>query len=721
MESIKGEVVRILFRNGMSGYTVAILKPQNQSSVHIVGSMPTVADGSMVTVRGEWKMDKKYGRQFAVSECEEAPPITEESLVRYLGSGQVKEIGPELAKRIVKKFGKDAIDVLDNNPEALLEVRGIGKAKLKKLIESWKQQRAVRTLMLFLQSHGVSPSYANRIFKEYGDHGVKVIMENPYRLADDIWGIGFQTADQIAMQLGFGKEAFVRLGSGIIYTLNQLSNDGHCYALRDQLLAKGAKLLDADASLLSITLDQMVKDNDVVRESVDGVDADGNPQTVIYLCSLFISELGTAQRLSDICGNNGVRIETKGLEERISRDTGMTYDSVQMEAILKAVQSKFMVLTGGPGTGKTTTTLGIISAFRTARAHILLAAPTGRAAKRLSEATGLEAKTIHRLLEFKPRLGFQKDEYNRLSGDVLIVDECSMVDIALMYNLLKAIPDDMTVILVGDVDQLPSVGAGNVLRDIIESGVFPVVRLTKIFRQAQTSRIITNAHRINQGEMPETSNEADTDFFFVEQGNDELVVNKIVDLMGTRLPKFYNLQPSQIQVLAPMRRGTVGTINLNAKLQAALNPHGDGIKLGNTEYRVGDKVMQIRNNYDKNVFNGDIGFVQFIDDTSREVAVSFSGALVRYNFSELDELMLAYATTIHKAQGSEFPVVVMPIVMSQRNMLQRNLLYTGVTRAKKSIVIVGTREAVGTAVRNMTINKRNTRLAERIRSFASVS
>ncbi|MCR4907820.1 MAG: ATP-dependent RecD-like DNA helicase, partial [Lachnospiraceae bacterium] len=558
--------------------------------------------------------------------------------------------------------------------------------------------------MLFLQSHDVSTSHATKIYKTYGNDSIKIVQENPYKLADDIWGIGFKTADTIASKMGFGHKKYVRLRSGLVYTLNKLSEEGHCYATREQLIEKGMELLSVEDDLLSMTLDEMLRNEDVV-----------GGREAIYLPPFYFSESGTANRMAKLYQNpSGIKIKTDGLADRIRKKTGMTYDEVQVEAILKAVQSKILILTGGPGTGKTTTTLGIITAFKEAGAGILLAAPTGRAAKRLSEATGMEAKTIHRLLEVKPPEGYQKNEEEPLEGDVLIVDECSMIDIMLMYNLLKAVPDTMTLIMVGDVDQLPSVGAGNVLRDIIDSGCFPVVRLTRIFRQAQTSRIIMNAHKINAGKMPDISNGRQSDFFFMEEEDPDKAVETIVGLVKTKLPKYYKYRSSDIQVLTPMQRSVVGAANLNQALQEAINPGSFGLHRGGYIYRQNDKVMQIRNNYDKEVFNGDIGVITFVDMEDRSLKVDFDGREVEYDVTELDELVLAYATTIHKAQGSEYPIVVMPVTMNHFVMLQRNLIYTGITRAKKIIVIVGTKKALAYAVKNVTVTARNTMLKERI-------
>ncbi len=566
--------------------------------------------------------------------------------------------------------------------------------------------------MLFLQSHEVSTAHATKIFKTYGSDSISVVTENPYRLADDIWGIGFKTADTIAEKMGIEKERFIRLRSGLLYTLNKLSENGHCYAVRDQLIETAVKLLEVEIGELEVTLDEMLRTDDVVRD-----------EEAIYLPPFYFSETGCARRLHKLMtSQRQVQLEWKSVLANIAAQSAVIYDEVQLEAIRMAVSSKVMVLTGGPGTGKTTTTLGIISAYRMAGCEIVLAAPTGRAAKRMSEAVGMEAKTIHRLLEYKPPEGYQKNEEQPLTGDVLILDECSMIDVMLMYNLLKAIPEHMTLILVGDIDQLPSVGAGNVLRDIIFSEVVPVVRLTRIFRQAQGSKIIMNAHRINRGEPIDMRGGKDSDFFFASKETNEEIIDLLVKYCTKNLPQYYHVDPvNDIQVLTPMQRGECGAANLNQVLQQAMNPSGIFLKRGAVQYRLNDKVMQIRNDYDKEVFNGDIGRIRCVDMEERELTVDFDGRDVVYDISELDELVLAYATTIHKSQGSEYPIVVMPFTMSHFVMLQRNLLYTGVTRAKKILVLIGEKRAIFYAIRNETTTDRNTKLAERIKKEAELA
>lgn len=711
MDHLRCVVERITYQNADNGYTVLKCAVKNaQDLVTVVGIMPDTHVGSVLALEGVWKVDAKYGRQFSVEKFEETLPATVYGIEKYLGSGLIKGVGPKFARRIVEKFGKDTLDVIEENPDALIEVEGIGRVRVERIRKSWEEQKEIKNIMLFLQGHEVSTSHATKIFKTYGSDSISVVQENPYRLADDIWGIGFKTADTIAEKMGIEKDRFIRLRSGILYTLNKLSENGHCYAVREQLIQAAVQLLEVEEAELEITLDEMLRTEEVIRE-----------EEAIYLPPFFFSETGCAKRLLKLlAAERRVQMDVDTVMETVMGRTGqgqhITYDEVQLEAIRAAVSSKIMVLTGGPGTGKTTTTMGIIAAYRAAGCRIILAAPTGRAAKRMSEATGMEAKTIHRLLEYKPPEGYQRKEENPLEGDVLILDECSMIDIMLMYNLLKAMPEQMTLIMVGDTDQLPSVGAGNVLKDIISSGRIPVVRLSRIFRQAQGSRIIMNAHRINKGEQIDMRGGRDSDFFFAAKEINEEVVELLVKYCTENLPRYYHVDALQdIQVLTPMQRGVCGAANLNQVLQEAMNPGSIFLRRGGTQYRLHDKVMQIRNDYDKEVFNGDIGVINHVDMEERELTVNFDGREVVYDVSELEELTLAYATTIHKSQGSEYPIVVMPFTMSHYVMLQRNLLYTGVTRAKKILVLIGEKKAVWYAVKNETTADRNTKLAERLR------
>ena len=710
MEHLRCVVERITYQNADNGYTVLKCAVKNYSDlVTVVGTMPDTHVGSVLSLEGMWKMDAKYGRQFSAEKFEETLPATVYGIEKYLGSGLVKGVGPKFAKRIVEKFGKDTLDVIEETPDELLKVSGIGKVRVDRIKTSWQEQKEIKNIMIFLQSHEVSTSHATKIFKTYGSESIAIVKENPYRLADDIWGIGFKTADSIAQKMGIDKGKFVRLRSGIFYTLNKLAEAGHCYATREQLIRKAQELLEVEEPELEITLDEMIRTNDVIRDEAEN-------QEAIYLPPYYFSESGCAKRLLRLmsCGKEKSE-DTEEILKKVAASSEITYDEIQWQAVKTAISSKVMVLTGGPGTGKTTTTLGIISAYKQAGCQTILAAPTGRAAKRMSEATGMEAKTIHRLLEYKPPEGYQKNEEHPLEGDVLILDECSMIDIMLMYNLLKALPEQMSLILVGDIDQLPSVGAGNVLRDIIDSGCVPVVRLTRIFRQAQESRIIMNAHWINKGEGIDMRGGKDADFFFATKESNQEVVDTIVQYCRTNLPRYYHVDPLQdIQVLTPMQRGECGAVNLNQVLQEAMNPSKIFLRRGGTQYRLKDKVMQIRNDYDKEVFNGDIGTITKVDMEERELTVLFEEREVVYDVTELDELTLAYAVTIHKSQGSEYPIVVMPFTMSHFVILQRNLLYTGVTRAKKILVLVGEKKAVYYAIKNETTTGRNTCLARRL-------
>ena len=704
-------VERITYQNPENGYSVLKVKVKGYNDlVTLVGNLLEVPVGSVLLCRGEWKVDKRYGSQFVAATWEETMPATVYGIEKYLGSGLVKGIGPRFARAIVQRFGTETIDIIETEIERLYEVPNIGRKRVAKIRESWEKQKDIKNVMLFLQGYGVSTAYAAKIYREYGKESIEKVRENPYRLADDIWGIGFKTADGIAAKMGYEKEDPRRCRSGILYTLGQLSDEGHVYAGEEQLVKTAGQLLEAGETAIRDTLAGMLQAEDLILD-----------KDAIYLPPFYHAECGTSRRLRDLAQSTG-RSLFDGLFDpsSLTAETGIEYDEVQLAAIRQAVTSKVMVLTGGPGTGKTTTTQGIIAALKKAGLRVLLAAPTGRAAKRMSEATGMEAKTIHRLLEYNPQDGYKRNDENPLEGDALIVDECSMIDILLMNNLLKAVPVGMRLVLVGDIDQLPSVGAGNVLRDVIDSQRIPVVRLVRIFRQAQKSRIVMSAHAINRGKFPDTSNGRDTDFFFMKEEDPERAAESIVRLVKERLPRAYRESPDRIQVLTPMQRGVVGAANLNLLLQQALNPSGPSLSRGGYTYRQGDRVMQQRNNYDKDVFNGDLGYIREVDTEERTLKVDFDGKWVEYDVTELDELTLAYATTIHKAQGSEYPIVVMPVLMTHFVMLQRNLIYTGITRAKKICVLLGAAKALAYAVRNVSVLKRNTRLKERLNPSAAL-
>lgn len=713
MTKLRCVVERITFQNAENGYSVMKVKVKGYDDlVTLVGNLLEVPAGAVLLCEGEWRVDKRYGQQFQCETWEEVMPATAYGIEKYLGSGLVKGIGPKFAKLIVGHFGTDTIEVIETDIERLYEVPGIGKKRVEKIRESWEKQKDIKNVMLFLQGFGVSTAYAAKIYRQYGKESIDNVKENPYRLADDIWGIGFKTADGIARKMGYEMNDERRLRSGLIYTLNQLADEGHCYAEEEQLIATAKQLLEADEECIRTAMTHAIETEDLM---LDG--------TAIYLPPFYYAECGTANRLNTLVHTKeaGSIFTARFDLAKLQRETGIEYDEVQVEAIRQAIASKVMVLTGGSGTGKTTTTKAIIAALQSAGMRILLAAPTGRAAKRMSEATGMEAKTIHRLLEYNPQDGYKRNDENPLEGDALIVDECSMIDIILMNNLTKALPTTMRLVLVGDIDQLPSVGAGNVLRDIIDSGVIPVVRLTRIFRQAQSSRIVMSAHAINRGCFPDISNGQHTDFFFMKQEEPEKVAETIVSLVCDRLPKAYRQPNANIQVLTPMQRGVVGAANLNMALQQALNHNTAALVRGGYTFKEGDRVMQLRNNYDKDVYNGDLGYVRSVDMEERTLTVDFDGQMVEYEASELDELTLAYATTIHKSQGSEYPIVVMPVLMTHYVMLQRNLIYTGITRAKKICVLVGQTKALAYAIHNMKVLKRNTRLKERLAPVATDS
>lgn len=712
MQKLRCVVERITYQNPENGYSVMRVKVKGYDElVTLVGNLLEVPAGSVLLCEGDWKVDKRYGSQFVAQTWEEVMPATLYGIEKYLGSGLVKGIGPKFAQLIVNRFGLDTIEIIETDIERLYEVPGIGRKRVEKIAESWEKQKDIKNVMLFLQGYGVSTAYAAKIYRQYGKESIDTVKTNPYKLADDIWGIGFKTADTIASKMGYEKNDLRRLKSGVTYTLSHMAEEGNVYAEEEQLVKSAIELLDADETPVRQAISEMLQSEDLIADA-----------EAIYMPPFYYAEVGTANRLNKLLDCvEGSLFNTIPDISVISKQTGIDYDEVQAEAIREAVSSKVMVLTGGPGTGKTTTTQGIIAALKAMGLRILLAAPTGRAAKRMCETTGMEAKTIHRLLEYNPKDGYKRNDDNPLEGDALIVDECSMIDLLLMNNLMKAIPAGMRLVLVGDIDQLPSVGAGNVLRDIIDSNRIPVIRLTRIFRQAQESRIVMSAHAINKGVFPDTSNGKHTDFFFIQQEEPEQAVDTIVKLVKERLPNAYKRPTSDIQVLTPMQRGVVGAANLNMALQTVLNPGQVSLNRSGYSFRQGDRVMQLRNNYDKEVFNGDLGYIERVDMEDRTLFVCFDGRTVEYDVSELDELTLAYATTIHKSQGSEYPIVVMPVLMTHYVMLQRNLIYTGITRAKKICVLVGTKKALSFAIRNLSVLKRNTKLKERLNALESQS
>jgi exodeoxyribonuclease V alpha subunit len=714
---LSGQIERITYTNPENGYTVAQMKVRGaRQMVTVVGNLVDPVPGEVMELSGRWKVHPRFGEQFEVQTYRTTAPATVTGIRKYLGSGLIKGIGPVMAKRIVTRFGKETLEVIENAPERLAEIQGIGEKRIAMIKAAWAEQKEIRAVMMFLQSHNVSAGYATKIFKQYGSDAIEVVSENPYQLAADIFGIGFLTADRIASSLGFEKDSRLRLRAGVLYVLNQMAEDGHVFYPYNPLLEKAGEMLEVDAYPLADAVSHMARAKHVVMESIAAPDTD----TAVYLSKYYTCETGIAAMVKRLLRTpKAIRaIDTDRALAWVQQRLAFTLAEKQAEAVSAAVRSKVMVITGGPGTGKTTIIRAVLEIFGKLSVNIRLAAPTGRAAKQMSEATKFPASTIHRMLSFNVQSGgFQKNADNPLDCDILIVDEASMIDTVLMYHLLKAVPRGATVILVGDVNQLPSVGAGHVLEDIIGSGRVPVLRLKEIFRQARQSRIIVNAHRINQGYMPRIDAAEDgSDFYFIEKEEPEAVLELILSLAESRIPKSFGFDPlADIQVLSPMHKGLVGAANLNRELQKRLNPGEEGVTQGTATFCRGDKVMQIRNNYDKGVFNGDIGRVCGLDREAREVRVDFDGRRVAYDFTELDELVLAYAVSVHKSQGSEYPVVIVPVVTQHYILLQRNLIYTAVTRGRQLVVVVGTRKAMAIAIKNNRTQQRYTRLDLRLK------
>ena len=721
---LKGQIERITYTNEENGYSVVKLKVYGRADlVNAVGSMMAPTPGEILDLKGEWSNHPKFGEQFKITHYKTEVPATVYGIQKYLGSGLIKGIGPVMAKRIVKKFGEATLDLIETDADKLVAVAGIGKKRIAMIKTAWEEQKEIREVMLFLQTHGVSSGYATKIFKQYGDQSIAVVQENPYRLATDIFGIGFITADGIAEKLGFDKQCQVRAEAGILYILHQLADEGHVYFPYEPLIQKCREMLEIDRDLITRAIGtNVLAARNVLEDLNDDTGEFLENNKGVFLKKFHVSETGIAARLKRLLtAPKAIRaIDAQKAVEWVQKRLAIDLAENQAEAIKCAAQNKILVITGGPGTGKTTIINAILKIFTPLKIRIQLAAPTGRAAKRMSEATGHEARTLHRLLEYSMKKGgFQKDHKHPLPCDLLIVDEASMIDTILMHHLLKAIPLQATFILVGDIHQLPSVGAGNVLKDIIASHVIPVVKLDKIFRQARESRIIINAHRINGGKMPLSQNPGEnSDFFFIEQEDPEQVLNTILDLAGKRVPEYFGLDPmNDIQVLTPMHRGVVGAGNLNLALQNRLNQNTQGIERGNRTFRLGDKVMQIKNNYDKEVFNGDMGRIVRLEPETREVIISFEGRELPYDFMDLDEVILAYAVSVHKSQGSEYPAVIIPILIQHYMLLQRNLIYTAVTRGKKLVILVGTRKALAIGIRNDKTLKRYTLLEKRLQAI----
>jgi exodeoxyribonuclease V alpha subunit len=738
MDTLSGSVERITYYNPENGYTVLRLRPEvkmahrvaNKSSLNseglatVVGSLPELSPGEHVRLQGSWDAHPKHGPQFKVEVCEQTLPASVAGIEGYLGSGLIKGIGPRFAERIVGTFKEETFEVIEHTPERLLEVPGIGADRMNKITNAWREQKQVKEIMVFLHGHGVSTNLAVKIYKTYGDDALKVVQENPYQLERDIYGVGFKTADRIAQALGLPADHPARIEAGVVFALNETINEGHVYIPKEALTSRAVELLEVPLELIPPALERLTQDDRIrpellplQNESATGKQAVseegaiyGTP--VIYLTPLYFGEKGVAERLKTLASaasQVGTLNHSLFPMENLSEE--------QQTAVTMALTHPLSILTGGPGTGKTTCLKALIGTLSEQRKTFALASPTGRAAKRLSEATGHPARTIHRLLEFSPVEGFKRNEDSPLELDFLVVDEASMLDLLLMNHLLRAVRRGTHLLLVGDVDQLPSVGAGDVLRDLIASGAAPVTRLHSIFRQAADSGIITNAHLINQGKFPKFA-KGDGDFFLFPAEDAAAAADWIVDVVTERIPQKFGFDPvTEIQVLSPIYRGPAGVLALNERLQAKLNPSANGKPertLFGTIFRLGDKVMQTQNNYDKDVYNGDIGFVRGLDLVEQTLTVDFDGRIATYDWSETDELTLAYVVSIHKAQGSEFPVVVMPIVTQHYTMLQRNLLYTAITRAKKLCVLAGNPRAISMAVRNNKVAQRFTALEWRL-------
>src|SRR6266496_3608111 len=764
MSRLDGSVESIVFRNEDNHYTVARFRPNDSGRLFrddlttIVGMLPGVHVGELLSVEGEWEKDPKYGRQLHITSFTQRLPASVEGITRYLGSGLIKGIGPKKAQRIVEHFGEQTLAIIEQQPERLSEVKGISAKDRDQITKSWIEQSEIKELHLFLQSHDVSMNVATRVYKQYGQESIKVIRENPYQLAEDVHGIGFRTADDIAVKLGLPQDSVPRLASGLKYVLAQAANeDGHCFLPEGELLTRAATILHAPSDALPAAMEQLRNERDVFIEpsllalrlpvlakaQIESASDDEppidwseieepEPQPRVYFGPFWHAENGSARLLRRLLNSPSILppasqqlLDT--VFTRLKQNRNMHLTEKQREAVQTAYGKKVSILTGGPGTGKSTSIRALLMLLRKRNIEVALAAPTGRAAKRLSEATGAQAKTLHRLLEYAPHDNtYQRDEANPLPYQFVIVDEVSMIDILLFYHLLKALPEGAHLLLVGDADQLPPVGPGNVLRDLLRSGAIPSVVLTELFRQAQQSQIVVNAHRINAGQMPSLKREPEGDFFFVAEEDPIRAQHLVLDFVQRRIPTHYHLNPmTDIQVLSPMYKGPLGVTNLNEELQARLNPGAlVSLEWGGRVLRLGDKAMQVRNDYDKGVFNGDVGWIGAIDKENSTIKVEFfeeaGPLLVSYHFHELDELVLAYAVTVHKSQGSEYPAIVLTLVNQHYMLLQRNLFYTAITRAKRLCVIVGQLRALEAAVRNNRVALRNTGLAERLSTLASI-
>ena len=709
---IKGTIKRLVYHNEENGFVIArvdLQEPEKKETT-VVGKMAAISIGETYQFKGKWNLDSRYGWQFNFDDYQIILPTTLEGVRRYLGSGLIKGVGPATANRIVGQFGEKTLEVIEDYPEKLNEVEGIAQKRIELIKKSWQEQKEIKRVMLFLQSYKITTGYAVKIFKQYGSKAIEKLKENPYCLVDDIFGIGFKIADRIAQNLVIENDSPSRIRAGIKYCLNENAGQGHCFVYYDAIIKMTAELLG--------TAEEQVERECVFLDNSKEIIIQDNQ---VWLPQYFYAEKEVSQKIAGLIRfpqqltQMNIDLKIEQLEEKYK----IKFAREQKKAIKEVLLHRVLILTGGPGTGKTTTTIGLIELFEDLGLKIVLAAPTGRAAKKLAEATRRTAKTIHRLLAYNPReRGFTKDEKNPIRADAIILDEVSMIDILLMNHLLKAVTENTFLILIGDIDQLPSVGPGNLLKDMIDSEVIPVIRLTHIFRQREKSLIVVNAHLVNQGKYPILKGKQERDFYFLKEEDPDKAAEKIIHLCTSRLPRSYHINPLRdIQILTPMYKGAVGADQLNQLMRNALNPDGKSLKYGHQQYKINDKVMQIRNNYDKEVFNGDIGNIKEINLEEQVIKVLFYSRIIEYDFSELNELVLAYAITVHKSQGSEYPVVIIPMMTQHFLLLQRNLLYTAITRARKMVIIVGTNKALWIAIKNNKTVKRNTFLRERLKKM----